>query len=379
MRIATFCCLLLALVLAAPAQTIDGFFETQINAGAGTGGADQYQVTLQLKASEAVDLGSSTLRLTYNPSVLAIPSGATAAQDLTEGTDYTFEDFNDQYVLNTDPLEVATYTSSDATRASTGELSVNIVLSSTGIGKSLGTAFTDVIVLTFDVLTSGNPLLNWQTSTSTPTEFFAEDNTTPLTLGSFSGDTTPLPVELVAFTARASGFSVDLRWQTLSEQHNRGFEIEWQAAPALTWTTLAQVPSQAEGAGGAAYAYTAEALVIGTHRFRLKQVDLDGRFTYSPQVEVEVTLPEGYQLSAVYPNPFNPQAQFTLALAATQPVEIALYDLLGRRVALLHQGELVGQKTHTFTVEGQALASGLYFLRVQGRSFQRVRSLTLLK
>ena len=90
-------------------------------------------------------------------------------------------------------------------------------------------------------------------------------------------------------------------------------------------------------------------------------------------------LPEGYALSEVYPNPFNPQARFTLEVAETQPVLVELYDALGRRVATLHDGALAAGTAHAFTVDGRGLASGLYMVRATGETFTATRRVTLLK
>ena len=84
-------------------------------------------------------------------------------------------------------------------------------------------------------------------------------------------------------------------------------------------------------------------------------------------------------LSEVYPNPFNPQATFSLALSRTQEVSIGVYDMMGRRVATLHEGTLQGAQAHLFTVDGSRLASGAYFVRIAGETFADSRRVTLLK
>ncbi|RMF57903.1 MAG: T9SS C-terminal target domain-containing protein, partial [Bacteroidetes bacterium] len=128
-----------------------------------------------------------------------------------------------------------------------------------------------------------------------------------------------------------------------------------------------------------AYTYRVDNLMPGRYEFRLKQVDLDGTFTYSPVVAVSVEVPGTYALSDVYPNPFNPRAQFTLAVEQAQHVRIAVYNLLGEEVALLHDGTLAGETTHTFAFEAGTLPSGLYLVRVAGERFTAVRQALLLK
>ncbi len=89
-------------------------------------------------------------------------------------------------------------------------------------------------------------------------------------------------------------------------------------------------------------------------------------------------LPDGYVLSAVYPNPFNPQASFTLALPQAQEVTVAVYDMLGRRVATLHEGMLAAQQ-HRFTLDAAGWPSGLYLVRAVGEQFAATQRAVLLK
>ena len=86
-----------------------------------------------------------------------------------------------------------------------------------------------------------------------------------------------------------------------------------------------------------------------------------------------------YSLSEVYPNPFNPEARFTLALGHSQQVQIVVYDVLGREVARLQEGRLAAQQPYTFSVAGHRWASGLYLIRVVGETFNAVRHVVLVK
>ncbi len=89
--------------------------------------------------------------------------------------------------------------------------------------------------------------------------------------------------------------------------------------------------------------------------------------------------PADYALVDPYPNPFNPRAQFTLSVAETQPVQVLVYDMLGRAVQRLYNGVLAQGAAHTFTIDGNRLSSGTYFVRVAGRTFATTRRVTLLK
>ena len=78
-------------------------------------------------------------------------------------------------------------------------------------------------------------------------------------------------------------------------------------------------------------------------------------------------------LVGVYPNPFNPSAviEFTVGTATgvgsgtrqhPQDVRVAVYDVLGREVAMLVNGPLVPGR-YTVSFDGRAAASGVYFCR----------------
>ena len=92
-----------------------------------------------------------------------------------------------------------------------------------------------------------------------------------------------------------------------------------------------------------------------------------------------VFIPDTHLLSPAYPNPFNPQTTFTLQVKNPGPVRISLHDALGRRIALLHDGELAAGSTHTYTIDGHSLATGTYLLRIVGAGFIETQQLVLVK
>jgi hypothetical protein len=177
-----------------------------------------------------------------------------------------------------------------------------------------------------------------------------------------------LPVELARFGATTDGTAAVLTWKTTSETNNAGFAVEHRRGHEDAWTELAYK----EGAGTTTdpqrYRHRTAALEPGTHAFRLEQVDLDGSSTYSKEVTVEVALSGAYTVSAVTPNPVKTRGTVSITVREEQPVRAALYNALGQQVALLHDGPLPAQDPRTFTV-GEALSSGVYFLRVEGESF----------
>ena len=90
------------------------------------------------------------------------------------------------------------------------------------------------------------------------------------------------------------------------------------------------------------------------------------------------TLPEVFALSSNYPNPFNPTTTLPFALPESSEVTIAVYDVTGRRVALLVSG-LMAAGHHEVQWRADNLPSGMYLVRMQAGSFSEVRRMTLIK
>jgi len=84
-------------------------------------------------------------------------------------------------------------------------------------------------------------------------------------------------------------------------------------------------------------------------------------------------------LGAPYPNPFNPQASFNVTVVNDQDVQIEVFNVLGQRVAIVHDGLLTSGQAHTFTFDGATIPSGTYILRAQGDNFVHTRQLNLIK
>ncbi len=90
------------------------------------------------------------------------------------------------------------------------------------------------------------------------------------------------------------------------------------------------------------------------------------------------SLPNSFRLDQNYPNPFNPATTIQFAVPQTSQVSIKLYDLRGREVATLLDDRLAAGE-YKLQLDAGALASGVYFYRMQTEGFVQSRKLTLLK
>lgn len=187
----------------------------------------------------------------------------------------------------------------------------------------------------------------------------------------------PLPVELSSFRAVRNNSKITLTWTTASETNNAGFEV--QRRTPRGFEAVAWVPGAGTTTETRSYSYTIDKVQPGRQAFRLKQVDFDGAFEMSSEASVNVALEASYWMSKTSPEPFNPQTTFNLTVASSQQVTIAVYDMQGRMVELLHSGELQSEQPYQFYVTANNWASGRYIIRAVGEAFQASQMITLLK
>lgn len=83
--------------------------------------------------------------------------------------------------------------------------------------------------------------------------------------------------------------------------------------------------------------------------------------------------------TSFYPNPFQNKAYFTLSVSTAQETIIEVYDVLGRRVAVLYQGLLVPTQEHRITFEAGSMSPGVYLVRALGETFSASKKVTLLR
>lgn len=202
------------------------------------------------------------------------------------------------------------------------------------------------------------------------------------TLASDSG---PLPVELTAFDAIQTGTeAVRLQWETASEKNNVGFRVERaikdEDGTTSDWTEVGSV----EGAGTTdkpqSYQFRDEDLPYEGNRitYRLRQVDADGTTTLSDPVKIARATADEPQLLGAYPNPARNQATVRYALPeAVDDATLRIYDGIGRQVRSVSLETSAGRHKHQLSTE--ALASGMYFLRLRVNGTVKTQRLTVVQ
>ncbi|MBO6523952.1 MAG: T9SS type A sorting domain-containing protein [Balneolaceae bacterium] len=86
-----------------------------------------------------------------------------------------------------------------------------------------------------------------------------------------------------------------------------------------------------------------------------------------------------YKLDQNYPNPFNPATNISFTLPNAADVNLAVYNMLGQKVATLISGKTMTQGVHSVSFDASSLASGIYIYRLEAGSFVSNKRMTLIK
>jgi hypothetical protein len=191
-----------------------------------------------------------------------------------------------------------------------------------------------------------------------------------------------VPVELTSLSADVLNDAVQLKWSTATETNNRGFEIE-RSQDNKSFVKIGFVQGKGTITGKSSYIYKDNQPVEGKLYYRLKQIDFDGTFDYSPVAEVNFNTPTIFSLSQNYPNPFNPSTKIKFSLAVDSKVSLKVYNLLGQQIAELINGDY-GMGRHEVTFDAGRFSSGIYFYIINasgkdGSNFTSTRKMTLIK
>ncbi|MFZ4619884.1 MAG: T9SS type A sorting domain-containing protein [Bacteroidota bacterium] len=207
----------------------------------------------------------------------------------------------------------------------------------------------------------------------------------------------PLPATLTSFTGEYISNGIRLQWNTAAEINNYGFEIEKSRIQstgirsqnkAEVWDKIGFVEGRGTTNAPGDYSFIENSPTAGTYSYRLKQIDRDGKFEYSPEVEVTVgSVPKIFALEQNYPNPFNPSTTIGFTLQVSGMTTLKVYDAIGREVAILANENLESGVVHTRVFDAShlsrqnagELAAGVYFARLVSGKSQKVSKMLLVK
>jgi hypothetical protein len=188
-----------------------------------------------------------------------------------------------------------------------------------------------------------------------------------------------VPVELSSFSARVRNKEIHLLWETQTEVHNYGFEIE-RSTDKKNWKKIGFVEGYGNSNIPHSYSFIdKEEKNRGIYYFRLKQIDTDGHIDYSEIIEVNYQILSSFQLFQNYPNPFNPKTKISFSLEKESRINLMIYNNQGELVEILINNELYDPGSYWFTWDASNFQSGIYFLELKNESNSIVKKLSLIK
>jgi hypothetical protein len=191
-----------------------------------------------------------------------------------------------------------------------------------------------------------------------------------------------IPVELVSFSAVPEANKVNLYWNTITETNNSGFEIE-RRFNKDAWEKIAFITGSGNSTVKKEYSFTDNSsLAAGKYLYRLKQIDFDGSFEYSNEIEAEIETPKDFSLRQNYPNPFNPSTTIEFSLPEKSDVIISIYSAIGELVKSFVSYSLEpGYHQTQFNAIG--ITSGIYFYQIDAKgetkNFSSTKKMILMK
>ena len=161
-----------------------------------------------------------------------------------------------------------------------------------------------------------------------------------------------LPVEFASISATPLKRDVMVKWATASESGNEGFQVE-HSTNGQDFRALGTVATLGNGTTGHAYSFEHVNAPEGVNFYRLKQMDLDGAFSYSEVVTATVN--DAAEALALFPNP----ATNELTVRSDNGGQVEIRDARGQLILN------VNNATDRESVDVSPLTSGLYFVTVR--------------
>jgi len=166
-----------------------------------------------------------------------------------------------------------------------------------------------------------------------------------------------LPVKLLSFTAARQNDEVKLNWATAQEINSAAFDIE-RSANGSSFTPIGTVAAKGYSSTTTSYSFDDRQPLTGINYYRLKQVDQDGKFEYSPVAKVNFTRQPGIRIS---PNPASTYVNISTD-NSSEALTIQIIDLNGR---LLKQ-QILAPGAQSTPIRVTGLAKGLYTVKAIG-------------
>ncbi len=201
--------------------------------------------------------------------------------------------------------------------------------------------------------------INDTSATVTPVTIATASTNTIFRGVSYTPGTSTLPVNFTSFNAIKQNTDALLTWSTASEINNNGFAIE-KSLDGKTFNQIGFVKGAANSNKLLSYNFTDNDLSKGTSYYRLKQIDMDGNYTFSKTVTVVNEVAK--KATRTLPNPFNNELNIHVTADAATTATVEVMDMLGK---VHYSGiETLTAGDNKININTSNLTDGIYFVRM---------------
>ncbi len=166
-----------------------------------------------------------------------------------------------------------------------------------------------------------------------------------------------LPVELTHFDTKAKPQSIVLTWKTASEKDNDYFNIE-HSTTGFDFKTIKQIKGNGTTLLGATYSYEHATPSVKNNYYRLKQVDFDGKYAYSPVKHITFNKKKWFIASTIARDFLNVETNGELSF------NYIIINMVGSIV-------LKGKINTSEKVDISRLNNGIYIFQTEYGEFER--------
>jgi hypothetical protein len=186
----------------------------------------------------------------------------------------------------------------------------------------------------------------------------------------------PLPVVFISFIANKTNFDTDalLQWNVASELNADRYEVE-RSLDAVSFTKIGEVKATGNSQTEIKYNFTDENPAQGQNYYRLKQLDKDGKYIYTP-VRV-LNFSDNAELVNIYPNPSS--GKVTVSLTSAYMNSNAALNVINMNGAVVYHVKLVDYKLPTLEMDLNNLASGTYMIHLNSGTHNYGVKLVIVK
>jgi hypothetical protein len=181
-----------------------------------------------------------------------------------------------------------------------------------------------------------------------------------------------LPLQLGNFNATKQANSIQLNWETLSEENTSHFEVE-RSSDGINFTTIGNITALGNSTSTKNYSYTDTQPLLGINFYRLKMVDIDKIYTIS---RVVIVRNENNNQVLIFPNPATDVLQLQIPANRKETITISIADATGRNV--WQRSTQLIEGSNSISIPVQQFSAGNYYITINQlntlKTFQFIKS-----